>query len=58
MGATGSGKSTFISLLADQDVEVSHGLGSRKFLLVITCTNTNINGLLLFDWSLVNKIDD
>ncbi|KAM7197445.1 P-loop containing nucleoside triphosphate hydrolase protein [Naviculisporaceae sp. PSN 640] len=29
MGATGSGKSTFISLLADEEVEVSHGLESH-----------------------------
>ncbi|KAK1750450.1 P-loop containing nucleoside triphosphate hydrolase protein, partial [Echria macrotheca] len=29
MGVTGSGKSTFISLLSDQDVEVGHGLESH-----------------------------
>ncbi|KAK3364625.1 hypothetical protein B0T25DRAFT_69922 [Lasiosphaeria hispida] len=29
MGVTGSGKSTFVSLLADQDVDVSHGLQSH-----------------------------
>ena len=33
MGVTGSGKSTFISLLARQDVEVGHGLESRKLSL-------------------------
>lgn len=30
MGVTGSGKSTFISLLTDQNVEVGHGLESRE----------------------------
>lgn len=30
MGPTGSGKSTFISKLAIQEVSIGHGLGSRK----------------------------
>ena len=30
MGPTGSGKSTFISKLATQEVGIGHGLGSRK----------------------------
>ena len=30
MGPTGSGKSTFISKLATQEVSIGHGLGSRK----------------------------
>lgn len=30
MGVTGSGKSSFISLLADQDVEISHSLHSSN----------------------------
>ena len=31
MGPTGSGKSTFISKLATQEVGIGHGLRSRKF---------------------------
>ena len=30
MGVTGAGKSTFISLLSEDDVEVGHGLQSSK----------------------------
>jgi uridine kinase len=32
MGATGSGKSTFISTLVEEDVGVGHGLKSGKAL--------------------------
>ena len=30
MGVTGAGKSTFISLLSDQEIEIGHGLQSCK----------------------------
>ena len=33
MGLTGSGKSTFINLLVDQEVTIGHGLVSCKRLL-------------------------
>lgn len=36
MGPTGSGKSTFISKLATQEVGIGHGLGSRKLFYLLT----------------------
>jgi ABC-type lipoprotein export system ATPase subunit len=32
MGVTGAGKSTFISLLSDEKIEIGHGLQSCEFL--------------------------
>lgn len=32
MGVTGAGKSTFISLLSDDQIEIGHGLQSCEFL--------------------------
>jgi hypothetical protein len=42
MGVTGAGKSTFISLLADQEVVVGHSLESSK-LILFTCKQENLS---------------